>query len=213
MYRSVQSFDVSLDLPELAVAPGTPITALMAPRSGQLPMWEHLLYMGGAAHDHTITLMKSGARQTLAAGNSAGDVSLTLSGSLSSDLSGVLDEDDWVVVQLSDGSYFRALVSSFSSPTLTLATGYALPAAAQSGASVFHMGAPADHAATPSLGRNPQRQGLRFRARAGVVTERENSAVGLCVGEQSTPLLFHSDNAGTAGTLLFLGGAWVTAAG
>src|SRR5262245_6779635 len=117
MYRAVRSHAGPADATSPA---GTPITALMAPRTGQLSCLTHLLYRGGPGHDHTITLMKALKGQTLAADADSGQAVVNLTATLTSTLSGDLAADDWVALRLSDGTFFRSRVLSVASLAVTL---------------------------------------------------------------------------------------------
>lgn len=184
---------------KLTATAGTPITALFPPRRGAFTRLIKMLYLAGATA-HTLTVLKCLGKTTLsaAAASSATTVVLTADPGTGTPASGIAT-NDWIAVQLDDGTFFLAKATGVSTLTITVA---ALPAGAAAGNNVYFFGAPADHASSQTNPKVNNVVGSAFTCTASVLKDFSDVAAGLHMSlNQNEPIMVYSDNATAAGEL------------
>lgn len=159
-----------------------------------------IVYTAGVTA-HTLTLMRALSTTTLSSAAASGQAVINLTANPGTDTpAGGIATGDYVVFQLSDGTFQTGVVSSVSTLAVTLTANVNAPGAA-AGAKVWFMGAPGDHINTYALA-------------SGATTTLDGTTVGrpeLGFAESElgfSPLIVYINNASNAGTLQQLNGCW-----
>lgn len=204
MFRAVSSFHGS----KLSAAAGTPITFLCPPRPRCVTRLTSLVYLAGTTA-HTLTVLKSVGHTTLSAAAAAAATSITVTADPGTGTTpGAIAINDWICIELDNGTYFLTKVTNVASLTLTVS---ALPTAAAAGRVVWFFGAPGDHTASQTTSRSVPELGSQFTATASTLREFKDVVNGICqTSNLYEPLMLHSDNATVAGEILQASGGHYT---
>lgn len=168
-----------------------PITRVIPPRTGaraKVASWRYT----AAGTAHTLTMMPALDSAKVATEAAVSATTLTVDDQLVGLDGGVIAAADWIVVQLEDGTWVTATVSSVSGNIITVAAAFSATKKVLKNSKVYFMGAPADHT---------DRQ---FVLTASTSTEFIGSDLRVCSGTAAMndePLLVHVDNITAAGNL------------
>lgn len=153
-----------------------------------------LVYTAGATA-HTLTVMRPFGQTTLTAAAASGQAVINIAADVQApSAAGALAANDYVVLELSDGTFQTAIVSSVSTLAITLTAN--LNAAMLSGAYVWVFGVAADHT------------GNTYALAANATTTLDETFNDRPTGwgfveslRNYEPILFHSNNATDAGSI------------
>lgn len=200
---------------------GTAISITVPPLRKCITRLTNLVYRSGATA-HTLTVMTPRSSASATAAVAAAGTTIVLDGALLVGASDALAASDWVVVELSDGSFHTSLVSSWSASTYTLVLGTAMPATAgiAQGGKVWAFGVPAD------LGHKAFSPGATTTEITRAVTTYTDPTSGIVstgrpkelfaeatYGDRSgrfDPMIIHSNNATNAGVIEAASGYYAT---
>jgi hypothetical protein len=177
--------------------PDTPITCLCPPYLRGHTRLTSLAYDTGGAQ-HTLTILKTLGTTTLSASAAANATSLTLTADPGTGtVAGAMAAVDYLCVQLDDDTFAVARIVAVSSLVVTISP--MLPAAATSGNYVWFFGQPLDHAGNQT--RSSPTIGVRLLADSAPPMLIDHAS-GICASTNPyQPLLIHSDNIQTRGTI------------
>ncbi len=194
-------------LPGLTAAAGDPIVALIPPLRSAYSSVVRLTYRGGDS-THTITLLKSLWTTYLASAASSGATSIVLAADDGvGKPSGALAVDDWLCIELDDGSFDLRKITALSTLTCTVAALSGMTGTTISQPRVFCFGTPDDHICdAENVKPNPATGGQV------VVAANEDldlgEPAGLCGSlAQNQPLMVFSDNPGFVAGIMGVYGA------
>jgi len=204
-------------IPRQTQTAGTVIAACVPPRKWRRTKISFLQYTSGATA-HTITFLGELGRTTLTAAAAGGATSFTLArdpgnysaapefsgrGITPSTANNLLAASDYFVVQLADGTWYMATVSSVSTNadgTVTVTVSAIPSAGIAKGATYFHMGVAGD----TDPHRNAANPQLKPGTSATTVYPNASGAGGSVIFQShhpESPVIVYSDNPTAAGTL------------
>lgn len=201
----------------LTASSGTAITALVPPHPRGYSRITKALYRPGATA-HALVFMKSFGSALLAAAAAGSATEITLASDPGAAAntplgvaapSGALATNDYLCIQLDDGSYFLA-IATVSGLVCTVA---ALPAAAAAGNRVWTFGAVGDHPVSSQTTHKPNPiKGFTITTTASVMNEFSDAGSGILQSlAPNMPLMVHSANGTNAGVLELLSGSYTQA--
>lgn len=170
-------------------AAGTPITRVVAPRPGVRAKVSSFEYKAGTTA-HTVTFLTVLTKTKTSTDAASGQATIPLASIPTAADGSALATGDWFVIQHEDGTWGEYLYSSISGLTVTLTTN--LTGKVLKGATVFLMGAPADH---------PDRQYLVDVSDKITFYGGDARLCAASANADSEPILVHSNNATVAGNL------------
>lgn len=191
----------------LTQSAGTAIVRTIAPkkqRAGGRQTWRTRIvairYTAGLTA-HTLTIMRPLGTTTLTAAAAASATVINIAADAQApSAGGALAANDYLVLELSDGTFQTVTVSSVASLAITIGT--ALTASMLSGAKVWCMGIATDHNDTYALGASAVTILDGYQ-----LTGRRN--IGLVASQfRYEPIIVYVDNITNAGVLEQVSGFW-----
>lgn len=213
MHRALGSFHAG----GLTASAGTAITCLVPPHPRGYSRITRALYRPGATA-HALVFMKAFGSALLAAAASASATEITLASDPGAAAntpdgvaapSGTLATNDWLCIQLDNGSYFLAQ-ATVSGLVCTVA---ALPAAAAAGNRVWTFGAVGDHPVSSQTTHKPNPiKGFTITTTASAMNDFGDAASGILQSlAPNMPLAVYSANGTNAAVLELLTASYTQA--
>lgn len=212
MYRALGSFNFG----GLTASSGTAITCLIPPHPRGYSRLTRVQYRPGATA-HALVFMKAFGSTTVTTAQVATDTTVILAADPGAAAqtpdgiaspAGTLATNDWLCIQLDDGTYFLAQ-ATVSSLTCTIA---ALPAAVSVGNRVWTFGATGDHpVSSQTTQKTRNTKGFTITTTASAMNEYGDYAAGILQSlAPNMPLMLYSANGTNAGVLEAVSGVYTT---